>query len=649
MKKILIISILLTSVFVLRGQDSTYFWDLPAAVVINNSDQFYMVQGTEGSDSTVRVTILLLLQGVSASIDSVQDDVDDNGVNISSNAVAIGSNTSAIGLNTTHRGLTNNPHSVTLEQLLSATGQSGKGIISNGTTWEVSEIEGGGATDSAFAATNIGHIQEYIAGEGVLIDALLRVKDGHMELAGISTPSAPSAGYGRLFMDTSDGKLKFRTSSTTYDLTAGTVNLDSTYQTVRTDSVYSLNGAGLYVEGVAIEDSAINFPTAGNNGVFWGGNTGLYEGGGTDNLKWKFGGIDRWVMTSTTLQPVNASTNQLGTNLSPLLYAYIDTLFGGSGVKLYADGINQWVLEDQISGAQTLADLLAGGGGGTVLSVAAGNGMDFSTITSSGSVTMGTPSTLTPSTTNSVTSTSHTHSLNLSSWTGNTSITSVGTIGTGTWNGEAISDGYVANDITLTNIAQITNRAATNLTGNNWRLLYVNGSGSVTELSLGTSGQYLMSNGASSAPSWGTPTGGGGSSDTIQLDTLAHMLIDTLTAVGRIGLGNTGDTASMQIGGTLLEFPTIQDSVVYDSCYAYCVGSSGDITLRAYELDGPNDASKTYLHEAINPTTGTPAGTSSFSVKASGPGKIIKCDITAVGAPPVKVVYYLFYHEKRAF
>lgn len=59
-------------------------------------------------------------------------------------------------------------------------------------------------------------------------------------------------------------------------------------------------------------------------------------------------------------------------------------------------------------------DWAAGGSGGTVTSVAAGNGMNFTTITSSGSVTMGTPSSITTSSTNSVTTTSHTHALDLS-------------------------------------------------------------------------------------------------------------------------------------------------------------------------------------------------------------------------------------------
>jgi len=48
---------------------------------------------------------------------------------------------------------------------------------------------------------------------------------------------------------------------------------------------------------------------------------------------------------------------------------------------------------------------------GTVTSVGAGNGMVFTTITGSGNVTLGTPSTLTHNTTNSVTSTTHTHAI----------------------------------------------------------------------------------------------------------------------------------------------------------------------------------------------------------------------------------------------
>jgi len=48
---------------------------------------------------------------------------------------------------------------------------------------------------------------------------------------------------------------------------------------------------------------------------------------------------------------------------------------------------------------------------GTVTSVGAGNGLDFSSITSTGSVVLGTPGSLTPATSNGVTATSHTHEI----------------------------------------------------------------------------------------------------------------------------------------------------------------------------------------------------------------------------------------------
>lgn len=55
---------------------------------------------------------------------------------------------------------------------------------------------------------------------------------------------------------------------------------------------------------------------------------------------------------------------------------------------------------------------------GTVTAVNAGNGMTFASINGSGSVTLGTPGTLSGTTTNQVTSNSHTHALstNLSAW-----------------------------------------------------------------------------------------------------------------------------------------------------------------------------------------------------------------------------------------
>lgn len=54
---------------------------------------------------------------------------------------------------------------------------------------------------------------------------------------------------------------------------------------------------------------------------------------------------------------------------------------------------------------------VSGGGGGTVTSISAGNGMSFSTITTSGTITLGTPSNITAASTNSAIAGTHTHAL----------------------------------------------------------------------------------------------------------------------------------------------------------------------------------------------------------------------------------------------
>ena len=56
-------------------------------------------------------------------------------------------------------------------------------------------------------------------------------------------------------------------------------------------------------------------------------------------------------------------------------------------------------------------------GAGTVYSVASGNGMDFTTITGSGTVTMGTPGSITSTSTNAVSTTSHTHAIDTTIFT----------------------------------------------------------------------------------------------------------------------------------------------------------------------------------------------------------------------------------------
>lgn len=57
-----------------------------------------------------------------------------------------------------------------------------------------------------------------------------------------------------------------------------------------------------------------------------------------------------------------------------------------------------------------------------------------------------------------------------------------------------------------------------------WRIFYSDGSGDVTELALGSDGEYLKSNGASSAPSWATPSGAAHDAITLSTDLGNNLL-----------------------------------------------------------------------------------------------------------------------------
>ena len=61
---------------------------------------------------------------------------------------------------------------------------------------------------------------------------------------------------------------------------------------------------------------------------------------------------------------------------------------------------------------------------------------------------------------------------------------------------------YVDDNVGYSNLTEFVGQ-------NNWKVFYSNGSGDVTELALGTNGQYLRANGATSAPTFDTPTGAG--------------------------------------------------------------------------------------------------------------------------------------------
>lgn len=125
--------------------------------------------------------------------------------------------------------------------------------------------------------------------------------------------------------------------------------------------------------------------------------------------------------------PIDINPESIGNSESS--YRFVESIGGGSEITDYVSKTNGGVFDNLISYPSALSIVndfnlvykswvvdeidakIIALGAGTVSSITAGNGMDFSTITTTGAVTLGTPSTLTLATTNALTTTSHTHAL----------------------------------------------------------------------------------------------------------------------------------------------------------------------------------------------------------------------------------------------
>ena len=87
----------------------------------------------------------------------------------------------------------------------------------------------------------------------------------------------------------------------------------------------------------------------------------------------------------------------------------------GATMHLYNNGTDVVNAVTNLPAGATIGGAAISTAGGTVSSVAAGNGMNFSTITTTGSVALGTPSTLNTTTTNTVSGSTHTHAITTAS------------------------------------------------------------------------------------------------------------------------------------------------------------------------------------------------------------------------------------------
>lgn len=116
-------------------------------------------------------------------------------------------------------------------------------------------------------------------------------------------------------------------------------------------------------------------------------------------------------LTATTVPYLNASKQLTSSSVTPTELGYLSGVT--SAIQTQLNG-KQATLVSGTNIKTVNSNSLLGSGNvsvGTVTSVAAGNGMNFTTFTSSGTITLGTPSSVTNSSTNSLTANSHTHAV----------------------------------------------------------------------------------------------------------------------------------------------------------------------------------------------------------------------------------------------
>jgi hypothetical protein len=141
----------------------------------------------------------------------------------------------------------------------------------------------------------------------------------------------------------------------------------------------------------------------------------------------------------------------------------------GATMHLYNNGTDVVNAVTNLPAGATIGGSAISTASGTVSSVAAGNGMNFSTITTSGSVTLGTPSTLNTITTNNVSGSTHTHAITTASASTASTIVARDSLG----GFEATTIGMTTGNIGTLNVGTQTNKATISYTTNAARTLTV--------------------------------------------------------------------------------------------------------------------------------------------------------------------------------
>lgn len=142
----------------------------------------------------------------------------------------------------------------------------------------------------------------------------------------------------------------------------------------------------------------------------------------------------------------------------------------------------------------------------------------------------------------------------LSTWTGGTGITSLGTVTTGTWNASPITNAYLDNDaITIAGTSVVLGGSITassildSIGSTRGSVLYRGASGWAI-LTPGTSGHFLKTNGAGADPAWTAVPGGG---DALTSNPLSQFASTTSSQLRGVISDESGTGALIFAGGDI--------------------------------------------------------------------------------------------------
>ena len=189
-----------------------------------------------------------------------------------------------------------------------------------------------------------------------------------------------------------------------------------------TSNTGTVTSVAASVGGTALGVSGTPITSSGTLAFAWAGTSGQYVDG-QGNLQ-NFPAIPAGTVTSVALalpsntfdisgSPVTSLGTLTGAFKSQIKKTVLAAPWGADGTPIWRQLQTSDLQQNGATTGQVITwngtEWAAANPTGGVTSVAAGNGMNFTTITATGSVVLGTPSSITLSSTNSVTSTSHTH------------------------------------------------------------------------------------------------------------------------------------------------------------------------------------------------------------------------------------------------